>query len=208
MLPDDPRHGTSRGYTMGCREDCCRRAQMIYMKRYRMGQRPRLVDPTGTRRRIQALVCLGYSHKQLSEMAGRASEWTRQLMSGTAVVSTTADIVADIYERLSMTPATHPYADRCRRQALDKGWLPPLAWDDIDDPTERPTRGNDRPLKNDVDPVVVHRFLTGDHKVPTTQGEKRAITAAWVGQGRTVRDLEASSGWNVSRYLNLEDGAA
>jgi hypothetical protein len=205
MNADDPRHGTSRGYVLGCRLDCCRRAQMVYMKRYRMGQTPRLIDPTGTIRRIHALHCLGYSAKQIGAMAGKGDEWTRHMTRSTVITTTNAALVADIYERLSMTPATHKLADRIRRESAAKGWAPPLAWDDdtIDDPTARPRRGAPRPRKTDVDPIVVERLLAGQ-RVESTKGERDEAMRLWLSWGRSEKSLCDLHGWHDGRYGRLE----
>lgn len=37
--PGDERHGTPRGYGMGCRQDCCREAMRVYRQNY-MATRP------------------------------------------------------------------------------------------------------------------------------------------------------------------------
>ncbi|GAA0969977.1 hypothetical protein GCM10009555_018090 [Acrocarpospora macrocephala] len=91
------------------------------------------VDATGTRRRVQALVALGWS---LSELARRIG-WIPTNMptlahpATTTVQAATARLVRDLYNQLSMHPApVGGSATRARRMAETKGWLPPLAWDD------------------------------------------------------------------------------
>lgn len=88
-------------------------------------------DAAGTRRRIQALACLGWS---LSEQARRLG-WSVQnysiLQRRQKVGAKTARAVRALYDELSMTPAgDRPGAERARRDAARKGYLPPLAWDD------------------------------------------------------------------------------
>lgn len=89
------------------------------------------IDAAGTRRRIQALACLGWS---LGEQARRLG-WTTQnysaLQTRTQVIARTARLVRDLYDELAMTPAADtPGATRARNAAANKGHLPPLAWDD------------------------------------------------------------------------------
>jgi hypothetical protein len=205
ITPDDPRHGTSRGYVLGCRLDCCRRAQMVYMKRYRMGQTPKLIDPTGTIRRIRALHCMGYSSRELGAMVGKGVEWTRQLAASTVITTTNAALVADLYDRLSMTPAAHELADRIRRESLAKGWLPPLAWDDIDDPAESPRGiGRSKHTKHDIDPIVVERVLSGE-RLRMTSAERREVVQRARGMGWTLKQIEARTGVaKPERYVERE----
>jgi hypothetical protein len=199
LAANDPRHGTSRGYVLGCRLECCRRAQMVYMKRYRMGQTPKLIDPTGTIRRLQALACLGYGGKQIGEQVAKNLEWSRKLIRSQQITTTNAQLVADLYDRLSMTPATHPLAGRIRRDSAEKGWAPPLAWDDdsIDDPSARPYGGRDR--RDGVDEVVVERLLAGDH-VRATKAEKDEAMRRWVAMGNSRASLARMHGWKDGRY--------
>lgn len=89
-------------------------------------------DAAGTRRRMQALACLGWS---LSEQSRRVG-WTTQnycaLQTRDQVNVGTARAVRDLYEQLSMTPAPEDKNGvvRARNDAARKGYLPPLAWDD------------------------------------------------------------------------------
>lgn len=200
IAPDDPRHGTHRGYVLGCREDCCTRAHMRYMKLYRLGRTNRLIDPTGTVRRIRALYALGWSARQIGEHCGRSAEWSRHIEKQSRLVSTrTALLIADAYEHMCMTLPTGPCADRCRREAAAKGYAPPLAWDDIDDPKARPRRGAPRPRKTDVDPIVVERLLAGQ-RVESTKGERDEAMRLWLAWGRSEKSLCAIHGWHDSRY--------
>lgn len=100
------------------------------------------VDPTGTRRRLQALACLGWSINRLADESGLDRQrLDHALHGGQAVVSTVTAVVA-LYERLWDQPA--PARDhrekiaaaRAINRARNEGWAPPAAWDDdtIDDP--------------------------------------------------------------------------
>lgn len=97
------------------------------------------VNPTGTRRRIQALCALGWSMKQQADVLGvRQSDiahWCAPQRSW--VMRETADRVRVLYDKLSMTPGP---SELSRKLAESKGWPPPLSWDDdrIDDPRARP----------------------------------------------------------------------
>ena len=151
MIPtDDPRHGTNRGYLAGCGEACCKAAHAAYRRDLRSRQYlaggPLTVDATGTQRRIQALTALGWPGYWIDDEIGRVRTYTTNILAQRAhVLASTADLIADVYDRLSMTlPPTDTLAQRqvvsrARNLARRKGWPPPLAWDDIDDPTEHPT---------------------------------------------------------------------
>lgn len=97
---------------------------------------PPRVDGTGTRRRLQALISIGHSGASLADRIGwsRTNIWT--LILGDGVVSArTAAKVAAVYDELWNQAG--PSA-RARNLAAKRGWVPPLAWDDIDDPDAAP----------------------------------------------------------------------
>lgn len=148
MSPDDPRHGTVAGYNAHRRnavEPCeeCRRAMATYGARLawdHMNGRVRKLDATGTARRIQALVYLGYTFGEIGAELGVSHDVARHYAVSRATVRTaTAQKVDALYERWSMTPAPESRrAKYARTTAARNGWVPPLAWMDIDDPAERP----------------------------------------------------------------------
>lgn len=141
MLADDPRHGSTRGYAQGCRLDCCREAQNTYERNRRKRRNilgiTRSIPALGTQRRIRALMALGWTSGDIANRCG----WTTPqavtvLLSGRRYVyRSTAEKIAAVYDQLSMTPGP---STRNWREAARKGWPPPLAWDNIDDPDERP----------------------------------------------------------------------
>lgn len=45
LVPDDERHGTRRGYNLGCRSDCCRTVANIYHRNYRKNHIIKPNDP-------------------------------------------------------------------------------------------------------------------------------------------------------------------
>ncbi len=216
MTPDDPRHGQNRGYIAGCREACCRRAHAQNHKNQRTRKYLARVDSlrtdgTGTRRRIQALMALGWSTRELDKMLDRRPSYTYRALMGTGdVYLTTAAMVADLYDRLCMTrpiAATEPQAAIIRRSAniaARNGYLPPLAWDNIDDPDEDP-RARSVGEDVEVDEVAVHRVLSGDWSSPTTRAERVEVVRLWVAAGRPLRQLELHTGWKPERYYRISD---
>lgn len=194
MHDDDKRHGTKYGYQLGCRLDCCRSANTRALKRWRAGLTSNLIDATGTVRRVQALVALGWTLAEISQEAGGYTKnWSHLLLKQQTVTTDTAKKIAATYDRLSMRVPDGPYRERTRRRAQRNGWLPPLAWIDIDDLDERP----DLTARDDsVDEVVVLRFLGGDLTVRTNRAERYEIVRRWHGSDA---ELERHTGWNVPR---------
>ena len=217
MSADDPRHGRNAGYVAHCLagEDACqpcRDGHATYKKNRRtrvyLAGGPLRVDATGTHRRLQALVALGYTMEGVDAAVGRARGWASQVLQSRSVFLATADVVAEVYDRWCMTVPEHPWAGRQRTIAHRNGWLPPLAWDDIDDVTEVPTmiRAVAR-SRSDVDPVAVERVMAGE-AVPCTPAERREVVRRWVAAGRSLRALAEQTGWKVERYTLTPTPAA
>lgn len=126
-------HGTFSAYRRGCRCPAAREQWRLYHKQRREGRaRPRVVDATGTRRRLRALAALGWPMVILAAQLGyrEAQAVSRLCQPGTTRVNVaTAAAVRRLYDQLSMTPGPSP---RARATAARSGWLPPLAWDDAD----------------------------------------------------------------------------
>lgn len=218
MTPDDPRHGTTRGFHAGCREQCCRAA----IARYEKGTKYRrhagitwAIPATGTQRRIQALMALGWTSTDIADACGwlHRNHVLRVLKGQKGkpcrwVERKTYRTVAVVFESLSMQIPPHtPYRARCRSMARRKGYLPPLAWDNIDDPNESPNVGkqvdyHDRP----VDEVVVLRLLSGE-RVPATASEKVEAVRRWVAMGYAEAELCRTHGWRPGRYSVRDDRA-
>jgi hypothetical protein len=150
MSPDDPRHGRSTGYRLGCRDQCCQAAVTAVVLRRRRRLYLEKIDSTvmsslGAQRRIRALVALGWSMAQISREADYTRAAIGHVLRRDVIHRDTFDRVAAVYERLSMTlPPVVTKTDknsfaRSKNLAASNGWPPPLAWDDIDDPDEQPT---------------------------------------------------------------------
>lgn len=103
------------------------------------------VDPTGTVRRLRALVSIGYSGGDLSRMAGHNPQYFTAIIAGerTFVTAQVARKVDALFDRLQNTPGSNA---RARNAAAQKSWPPPFAWDEdtIDDPTAKPNYGKER----------------------------------------------------------------
>jgi len=94
-------------------------------------------DSTGTRRRIQALVAIGWTQKRIANLARLDDATMFRLMHSTTCTAATARTIAEIYDLCWQSPLDN---QRMRRFAQRRGWVSPLAWhdDEIDDPQARP----------------------------------------------------------------------
>lgn len=94
------------------------------------------IDGAGTRRRLQALIAIGWSRTKLAERVGIHRTNLCLLLLGEGVRADTARKVAAAYSTLwdqpspTATPEDRRSAAAARREAAEKGWLPPAAWDD------------------------------------------------------------------------------
>lgn len=115
-----------------------------------------LVDPTGTHRRVQALVAIGWSQQRIAERIGMSRGNFGHTMKCAQITARTARQLAEVYDQTWNTPppeAEHRdriSASRSRNYAKARGWLPPQTWDDdtIDDPAAQPEGAGFRPVKN------------------------------------------------------------
>ncbi|MCB9377045.1 MAG: hypothetical protein H6515_14415 [Microthrixaceae bacterium] len=208
MTPDDPRHGTTAGYDQHCRTGVpackpCRSAAAMYenlCRLDRMAGRPRTVPAVGTSRRIQALVCLGYTFGEIADTAGVSWDMVAKWCHREGVVRRgSAAAIRRAFTKLCMTPPPQTTGrDKWRRSyartvARKNGWLPPLAWDDIDNDPEPPTA---EPVE--LDEVVVERILAGE-RLDATATERAEVVRRWLAAGRPLAQLEAQTGWNANR---------
>lgn len=133
-------HGTVKAYRQGCR-DCpkCRAANARYRNTLRAEQArgiTRMIDPTGTRRRILALGVMRWPYTAIGTELGVHHSRVGRMVRAETVHRDTAKAVAEMYDRLCMK--TGPGDLRTEMWARRAGGYPPLAWDNIDDPNEEP----------------------------------------------------------------------
>ena len=105
------------------------------------------IDSTGTTRRIQALVAIGWSQSQLAARLGiLRSNFTALAQGRTDVTVTHAKAVSALYEQLwDQVPEhaewrAHIAYSRALNYAVAAGWVVPQGWDDedLDNPDARP----------------------------------------------------------------------
>jgi hypothetical protein len=119
-----------------------------------------VVDPTGTRRRVQALVSIGWSQQRIADVARLdVNSLSRVLNGDRAVHGRTALQVKRAFDELWDKPQygddwrSRISANRARNYAAARGWVSPLAWDDdtIDDPQAVPDTGSGSGFVHAVD---------------------------------------------------------
>jgi hypothetical protein len=174
-------HGTENAHAKGCRCPGARRDHYLNdMRRKldRLAGNPRIVDATGTHRRLRALMALGWRARDLAPRIGWHSGELDTIFRRMTVHRDTAAAIRDVYRELSDKQGP---SEQTRRRAARNGWLMPIWWDDetIDDPAWTPPT-IDR--SDGVDEVKVARRLAGDRTVRLNQAEKAAavqqLTAA------------------------------
>lgn len=102
-----------------------------------------MVSSLGTRRRLQALAVMGWAWPELSRRLGSMSPSSlSMIMRAPRVKRESAEKIRALYDEVSMVPGESAVAVT---RAVRKGWAPPLAWDDIDDPAETPSGMRLRP---------------------------------------------------------------
>jgi len=105
-------------------------------------------DATGTRRRVRALVARGWSQAKIAARLGmQPGNFGDVVYRRPMVTAATARAVERLYAELwDQAPPESSHrekiaASRARNYAAERGWPPPAAWDDIDDPQARPADG-------------------------------------------------------------------
>lgn len=139
--PRTHKHGTTHTcYNIhGCRCSRCVTAKSAHRRPYEWETRRRRgqdvwVPAAGTVRRLRSLAVMGWSISAIASETGLFHRSLGKVREGSRerVHLSTYQAVAAIYERLSMTRNQTREGRITATVAAAHGWLPPLAWDDID----------------------------------------------------------------------------
>lgn len=197
--PSTTRHGDrAASQHHGCTCPAARAAATRYTKEWRLAQLrgdPWLVPALGPRRRLQALYAAGWPAIQLAPMLGLTSKRSMdRLVRPTMMRRGTAARICAVYEELSGRPGP---SRKTAGAAAFRGYAPPLAWDDIDDPAAVPwTDVGGAPEV--ADPVVLARLFAGIPVAgPLAEVDARAFTAAAAGAGWSSERIAARTGVGV-----------
>lgn len=99
------------------------------------------VSPLGTARRIQGAIAEGWPAAELARRIGYSNQSSVNhlaALTDEVIERRTAERIAAVLDSLPAAAPESPAADRARARARRRGWVPTMAWDDIDDPLERP----------------------------------------------------------------------
>lgn len=109
------------------------------------GHGPRI----GATRRLQALAAIGWPMTRVADETGLHFVTLACVQRGAQnrIGAQLHRGIVAAYDRLHMTPGP---SVRARNDAHRKGWAPPLAWDDIDDPNEIPTGVEPTPTERET----------------------------------------------------------
>jgi hypothetical protein len=131
------------------------------------------VPADGTRRRVQALNYNGWPTSWVANQIGMIDTNLGTALKKTHLSAKTARLIKHLYDDYWSTPAPegvdhYTKSARAKTIALAKrrGYAPPLAWDDIDNPDEQPQLGG-KPKRDQVLPGEVEWLL--DSGVPGDQ---------------------------------------
>lgn len=106
---------------------------------WRLAKDEARLDATGSRRRLQALLAIGYDNRTQAREAGYTenSVWRIQSGAQSIIEAAAARRIEEAFNRLQMTSGP---SGRAVNRAKMLGYPPPLAWDedDIDDPNAMP----------------------------------------------------------------------
>jgi transcriptional regulator with XRE-family HTH domain len=135
------------------------------------------VDPTGTRRRLQALAAAGWSTRRLAARLGVTKSAIAQLRTTrqVRVLAATARDIAALYDDCWWRTPHGRYQARGEHYAERRAWVDCWRWDgvDIDGPAALPRPDVDEP---DLVLVAVDQGHVG-RRVRLTISERRAAVA-------------------------------
>lgn len=207
MSPDDPRHGTLNAYkNLRCRCTACTAAECRYEKRRKwlVHQGLNLSLPAiGFQRRVHALMAIGWTQKSIAEGLGIATgNLSVKMRANSLVYRATHVSMCELYEARCMKPQRGMVNARTARIAAKRGWLPPLAWDDIDDPNERPTAiTRDGSWEDQVDHAIVWRVVNEQTRPrKLTRAESAEVARVLLSRGVSTFVIENDYGIKAERY--------
>ena len=139
-----------------------------------------LIDATGTRRRLQALVAVGWPQIELARRSGLDKLTINDQVNATlpTTYGSTARTVRVIYNQIwNVDPAglgvARRWSDEARALAQANDWAPPGAWDDdyIDSPAATPDLGDNVDRYTAI--AEDARWLIGEHNYTAGQAAHR-----------------------------------
>lgn len=173
------------------------------------------VDSTGAVRRVQALVAIGWSLTKIADRLDiRRSNFTDIPNGLRTQVNVAHDrAIRALYDEWSMRLPQQAVwhdkaaASRARRYAQQRGWQPPLAWDEetIDDPAATPA---EVVAGVHVDDAAVERRMAGDKTVALTSADRGELVRRMLARGFSFNEIERRTGVNPRRQYATPEGVS
>lgn len=165
--------------------------------------RPRHVDVGPTRRKVQALCALGWSATDVARALGITQQSMSKILNRPERIRrSTAERIDAVYTAWEMrTPPETPWTRRNRTNATKRGWLPPLAWEDIEAGivAQAPGEAGYTHERYDED-LVDYVMQYHDFSVRLSPVEKSEIVRRWTRSVGSERELCRLTGWRAGRY--------
>ncbi|OZD48606.1 hypothetical protein CH252_18945 [Rhodococcus sp. 06-1477-1B] len=154
------------------------------------------IPARGVHRRLQALATQGWSIAAVADHIGASRSHLSHLAWNAGVTVRNHLLIAKAYEQL--WKAAPPSRDkweartilRTRKRAANLGWIPPLAWDDIDydDAPQQPEPS----AENDV--IAIALAVSGGSRVQLTRAERKEAVRQLNALHRTDKQIAAMLG--------------
>lgn len=158
------------------------------------------IDPTGTRRRVEALAVLGWSRAQIARQIGMGETAFKKACHKERVTARLARQVAAVYDAWwNQDPAAYGIstnaAARVRADAARSGFHGPLAWDDdtIDAPTALPATDATEPVVTEGENLAA-RWLLGESVVLTLKARKEVLAHLFEWTNDTTEEIAEKLG--------------
>jgi hypothetical protein len=170
------------------------------------------ISAVGSRRRLQALVAIGYSFERIEKHLGGYGRSNMRILAYENRPWITSDVALRIkaaFDELSMKLPDAPTRvhqgaiTKARNRAKARGWVPPLAWDEdtIDDPNAKPA-GLTAPARvsEDIDEAAVLRRMNGE-RVHLTKYESAEVVRRLRAAGWSYLQIQTHAGLRTDRYV-------
>lgn len=205
-------HGTIGRYQAGCREACCRRAKKadrIERERLIAAGHAFSVPCDRSRRKVRALAALGWGFNEVGARMSITQQAISRILLRDTIRATTAERIDEVYRDLEMAiPPDNIYTRRTKNKAAREGWLPPLAYDDIDAGIVATLAGESGYSHDRLDLDLVEDVMQyHDFDVKLSPREKAEVVHRWTKDGRSERSLCALTGWREGRYRRKPEEA-
>lgn len=153
-----------------------------------------VISSIGFRRRVQALVAIGWSYTRIAAEFGKDASAVIRMTEGAGVTVRHMKAIIAIYDRwwdqdpvaTARTPGERRGVTMARRLAAERNWPKPMDWPDdlIDDPQFRPGRGEEK----FIDEIAVDLAVTG-HRVRLSKAERELAVQRLTAQGMSAKEI-------------------